>query len=499
MKKPFIIPLFLLLSVLFVNQSEAQSKLIEIIRSKTYTFYENPIDHHQLVGEVELRHDSTDLFCDSAVFFVDDNKFEAYGNVLLKRGDSIELTCDSLIYYGDLSFAKAKSNAYLRKDTVKLYSNYVEYYIDKKQALYKYHGKVINVKDTLDSTNGLFEFEKNTITLTKDVYSRNKDIKCHSQLLNYNTDSKYLYLEDRVKLETDSSTVYLDQATYNNQSKKIIGHGHIKALYQNYIVFSDSIQMHTIDSVLWAWDNVHVIDTLENIELKSEYTELYKQTENGLFIDSVYFRQIEETDTMYLYADTIYMDRSNQLTTIDGYKDVKIWRKDIQSIADSIHYNQLTDKITLSKNPIAWMEEQQITADTIILQLDKKELDSLFFIGHAFMITKEDTLLDLYSQVKGRRMDVNVDDQQLKSALVNGNAEILYCMFEKNRFSGVNTMNGAKLNLFFKNKEISKVIYLSIIDGSYVPSQKINKKNRFLSNFKLHPTKKIYKTDFQVF
>ncbi len=485
--------------VSLVQYTNAQTKNIEMIFSKRTKFFETPIKHYKLIDLVHLRHDSTDLFCDSALFFTNENRFEAYGNVLLQRGDSIELTCDSLIYFGNKSIANAYSNVFLRKDTVNLYSNNLEYHIDDRKALYNNHGKVINVKDTIDSHNAIYEFKDNNITLTKDVYSRNEDLKCHSEYLNYNTDSKNLILHTDVKLETDSSTIFLDNAHYNNLSKKIIGQGHIKALYQDYIVFSDSIQMHTIDSILWAWDNVHVIDTINHTELKSEYTELYKQNKQGYFVDSVFLRQIEELDTMYMYADTIYIDKINNQTSIDGYRDVKIWRKDIQSIADSIHYNQYTEQITLSQNPIAWMEEQQIVADTIILKLQHKELDSIFFIGHAFMISEEDVNLDLYSQVKGRRINVNVDDQEIRSALVNGNAEILYCMFDDDVFSGVNSMNGAKLNIYFKNKEISKILYLSIIDGSYIPSQSINKKNRFLSNFKLHKSKKIYKTDFQVF
>lgn len=501
MKRTITKIIFLLLTI-YTQYATAQNKIIEIIFSENTLFIDSAddnLDHYELIEDVHLRHDSTELYCDSALFFTHANRFEAFGNVLLQRGDSIELICDSLVYFGNESFAKARSNVYLRKDTVNLYSNYLEYHIDKQKALYKNHGKVINVLDTLDSDNALYEFKDNEITLTSNVYSRNADIKCHSEFLNYNTETKHLFLQKDVKLETDSSTLFLDKANYNNLSKKIIGQGNIKALYQNYIVFSDSIQMHTIDSVLWAWDNVHAIDTLNNTELKSEYAELYKQSEKGFFVDSVFFRQIEQEDTMYMYADTMYIDHENNLTTIEGYRDVKIWRKDIQSIADSIYYNQGTEQIILSQNPIAWMDDQQIVSDTMLLQLDHKDLDSLFFIGHAFMVNEEDPHMDLYSQVKGRRINVNVDDKELKSALVNGNAEILYCMFEEEKFSGVNVMNGSKLNIFFENKEISKILYLSIIDGSYIPSQKINKKNRFLSNFKLHKEKKIYKADFQVF
>ena len=499
MKTYFTKIVFLVLSILFTHKLNAQTKYVEVIYSGNTTIYTEPKEYYQLVDSVHLRHDSTDLYCDSALFFVDENRFEAFDNVVMLRGDSIELTCDSLVYFGNTSIAKARSNVFLRKDTVELYSNFVDYYIDQKKAIYKNYGKVINVKDTLDSKDAIFEFQKNEITLTTDVYSRNEDIKCNSQFLNYNTQSKYLHLEDSVKLKTDSSIVFLDEAFYTNTDKKIIGRGNIKAFYQNYTVYSDSIQMHTIDSILWAWDNVYAIDSANHVELKSQYAELYKQSEKGFFVDSVFFRQIEDLDTMYLYADTIYIDRTDSLTVIDGYRDVKVWRNDIQSVADSIHYNQKTDQIILSKNPIAWMDKQQVVSDTIVLQLQNKELDSLFFIGHAFMITIEDSILDLYSQVKGRQIDVNIDNKELKSSLVNGNAEVLYIMYEREKFSGINVMNGAKLNMFFKNKDISKVVYLSIIDGSYIPSQKVDKKNRFLSNFKLHPDKKIYKSDFQVF
>ncbi len=497
-----IIKYIFLLLVAFAYTTHAQTKNIEIISSKSLEFIKGikgSSNYYQLIENVHLRHDSTDLHCDSAVFYTDENRFEAFGNVLLQRGDSIELICDSLNYFGKESLAKAKSNVFLRKDTVNLYSNYLEYHIDAQKALYKNYGTVINVKDTLDSKDALYKFKDNEITLTTDVYSRNKDIKCNSEFLNYNTDSKHLFLKKNVKLDTDSSIVYLDKANYNNQTKKIIGSGNIKAFYKNYIVFSDSIHMHTIDSVLWAWDNVHAIDTLNKTELKSEYAELYKQSEKGLFIDSVFFRQIDETDTMYMYADTIQIDRIDTQTIIEGYRDVKIWRKDIQSIADSIYYNQGLEEIILSQNPIAWMDKQQVVADTITLKLEEKALDSLFFIGHAFMIQEEDSQLDLYSQIKGRQIHVNIDNKEAKSALVNGNAEIIYCMFEQEKFSGVNSMNGSKLNIFFKNKEISKIVYLSIIDGSYIPSQKINKKNRFLSNFQLHSEKRVYRSDFQVF
>lgn len=491
--------LFTILFFLGNFKSKSQSKNIEIVYSEKTSYHKLPKPFYKLIDQVHLRHDSTELYCDSALFFIEDNTFEAFGNVLLQRGDSIELICDELIYFGNKSVAEAKFNVYLRKDTVKLFSDDLNYHIEDRYANYTTDGQVINVKDTINSKRGEFYFDINEMELFNDVYIRNSELKANSEYLKYNTKNNDLEMQTKVKVKTDSTLMYLDRATYINNDDKIYGKGNIKAFYQSYTVFSDSLVMQVQDSVLWVWDDVYVIDSLQQVELKSEYAELHKQTEEGLFIDSVFLRQIEETDTMFMYADTIFMDRNSGMTIINAYQNVKIWRDDLQAISDSIHFNQETNRIILSKNPVAWVEQQQINSDTIELLLENNELDSLFFVGHAFMISEENKLQKLYSQVKGRRIESNVENNSIESTLINGNAEVLYCVFDKKVFSGINTMNGVKLKLFFKENEISKLLYLSIIDGKFIPSQNVGENNRFLNDFKLYDQYKIYKIDFQVF
>lgn len=482
-----------------VSTSFGQSKNIEIVFSEKTSFFKKPKPHYQLIDQVHLRHDSTDLYCDSALFFIDENRFEAFGNVLLERGDSIELICQELVYFGNTSLAKATKDVYLRKDTVQLYSQDLNYNIHDAYASYSTKGKVINVLDTIDSKKAEFHFNKNEMELFDDVYIRNAEIKSWAEYLKYNTETNNLQLKEAVKITTDSTLMFLDRATYVHNDQRIYGKGNITAYYQNYTVLSDSLQMQTQDSILWVWDHVYAIDSVEQIEIKSEYGELHKKTEEGTFIDSVFLRQIEELDTMYFYADTLVLDRNENFTEINAYQDVKIWRDDIQARADSIHYNQSNNNIKLFNNPVAWMNKQQAVADTLELILKGNELETIYFLGHAFLINDENKVQELFSQVKGRVIVSQVVDNKIASTLVNGNAEVLYCVFEDEVFSGINKMNGVKLKLFFKNNEISKLVYLSTIDGKYIPSQDVTKNNRFLEKFKLKDDLRVYKVDFQVF
>ena len=67
-------------------QAQNQPSQIELIWAKqTEGMKEGDNYAHRLTEEVHLRHDSTDLYCDSAWLYINDNRFEAFGNVLLKK------------------------------------------------------------------------------------------------------------------------------------------------------------------------------------------------------------------------------------------------------------------------------------------------------------------------------------------------------------------------------------------------------------------------------
>ncbi|MGB0883400.1 MAG: OstA-like protein [Flavobacteriales bacterium] len=480
-------------------QTQAQSSQIKLIWAKQTEGLKAKDNYaHRLTGDVHLRHDSTDLYCDSAWLYLNDNRFEAFGNVLLKKGDSVELECQYLSYGGNQHLAKAKHQVYLKKDTVRLYSDEMHYHIKEKWASYQNGGRVINDLDTLSSQDAMFDFQTHQIVFKHQVEIRNADLRSTSEYLDYNTKSKNIQLRDDVRIYTDSSTIFLDRAKHIHYNKEIRGSGNIHAQHQHYTLFSDSVLMHTQDSTLWAWGNIHFIDSIDRLELKAQQAILEKQKQYNFFSDSVFLRQIERPDTFYCFADTMELWGNNDLLNLEARSRVRLWREALSLSCSFLKFDESKQHIKTQNKPLMWLGEQQIVADSALIKLKSNTLDSAFFDGDVFLMMPEDDTLDLFSQVKGQHIAIDIDSNALSTVLVDANVEVLYCMFEEEKFTGINRLDGAKLKLFLHKNEISRLVYLLNIEGKMRPSQDITKKNRFLSQFKDWRVFKPQKSDFQI-
>ena len=61
-----------------------------------------------------------------------------------------------------------------------------------------------------------------------------------------------------------------------------------------------------------------------------------------------------------------------------GYHDVRLYRKDIQAIGDSIHYFSVDSLIKLFGSPILWNDSTQLKGDTIYAHLANDTIDHAF-------------------------------------------------------------------------------------------------------------------------
>ena len=82
--------------------AQKNQKKIEIINADfTYVNNKSHPDYWRLIGNVNIRHNQTDMFCDSAHYFSEKEKIIAYENVKVKKGDSINISGDILNYDGE--------------------------------------------------------------------------------------------------------------------------------------------------------------------------------------------------------------------------------------------------------------------------------------------------------------------------------------------------------------------------------------------------------------
>src|SRR5690606_2170050 len=80
----------------------------------------------RLYGNVAFKHQKTTMYCDSAYFYAQDNKFEAYGHIKI-LDNSVTIIADTLFYNSQTSIAKLRGNVIMTDPEMKLTTQFLDY------------------------------------------------------------------------------------------------------------------------------------------------------------------------------------------------------------------------------------------------------------------------------------------------------------------------------------------------------------------------------------
>ena len=70
-----------------------------------------------------------------------------------------------------------------------------------------------------------------------------------------------------------------------------------------------------------------------------------------------------------------------------AYHNVKIFKEDLQGIADSMEYRSADSTIYFYKDPVLWSEGNQMTADSIRMLIKNNTIDRIFMNVNSFVIS----------------------------------------------------------------------------------------------------------------
>ncbi len=113
---------------------------------------------------------------------------------------------------------------------------------------------------------------------------------------------------------------------------------------------------------------------------------------------------------------------------IRGWHNVRMYRKDMQAVADSMVVLSADSTLHLYIEPVIWSGENQITSETVDMFTTGQALDRAEFIGNPIMSSKLDSVH--YNQVAGKTMLARFRDGELVRNDVNGNAQAIYYLQE---------------------------------------------------------------------
>jgi lipopolysaccharide export system protein LptA len=186
--------------------------------------------------------------------------------------------------------------------------------------------------------------------------------------------------------------------------------------------------------------------------------------------------------------DSIPINPSDTVRTrvIKAYHNVRVYKANMQAMADSLFYTSADSTLRWYSNPILWSEGSQQTGDTIYLQLKNKKLNAVQVIRNAFLVNVNADSAR-YNQIKGRLITAFFKEGKLQNMFVDGNAEsIFFNQNEKKVYTDMNQTVSSRIKILFKEKEIAKIVTIREPEGVRTPIPEL-KEDVFLTGFTWKP------------
>ncbi|WP_237275071.1 OstA-like protein [Tenacibaculum ovolyticum] len=471
--------LFFLTFLLFSIIGFSQSKRIKILSTQLSTADEEKYPGATILsGKVKMEHEGATLDCQRALFYKKENIFKAVGEVVIEQGDSIIQYSDFAIYNGATKKAKSWGNVEINDKEMKMSTDTLHFDRQNQILYYPNGGTIRDKKNTLKSIRGTYFLKDKKFTAKSKVTVVNPDNNLESDHLDYYTNSNlaYLYGPSTVTNLKDSTRIYSERGFYDTNTDISYFVKNAKLFLKERTISADSLYYNKRKGFASATNRIKVIDTLQKMVTKGNYAELYEKKDSLFIIDKAVAITVLDKDSMYVAGDKILLTGKPEKRIVRIFKNVKIFKSDLQGKCDSIHTSQTTGLTRLFNNPILWSGKSQITGDSIQLLTNKEtnKLDSLKVLQNAFMIQKDSLSNDNFNQIKGRNIYGKFEKNDLKTMLVKGNAESLY--FNRNddskKLETITKEIASDIEFTLEKNEIIETKYFKKSEGkTFPPSQ----------------------------
>jgi lipopolysaccharide export system protein LptA len=441
----------------------------------------------RLIGNVILTQNQTTIYCDSAYFFKKRNFVEAFGKVKILEGDSVTITGRKLEYDGNTKKAKLRSNVVFTKlATAILYTDFLDFDRNTNIANYFNNGRLVDSINVLTSTKGYYNVNSNLASFKRDVHVKNPDYTMTADSLQYNSRSKVIYfVTPTTVVDKDSSTFVYENGFYETTSKQSdlkLG----SAETPEYKLDAENYKLDDIRKKYLFRKNVVMTYKKENLIIYGQSADYYKSQGIAKVYDHAYLAKVtENNDTLFISADTLVSIDSPDPSKkkLLAYNHVKIYKSDMQGLADSLEYRSLDSTIYFYKDPILWSQENQMTADSISMLIKNNTIDRIYMVANSFVVS-QDTLIN-FNQVKGRRMTTFFKDKKINHVVVDGNGETLYFALDEktNKAMGMNKIICSNMIIRFKEGKVNNMSFYVKPDGNFIPPHELKVEDTKLKGF----------------
>ena len=445
-------------------------------------------DAQVLNGHVSFRHKGATLSCDSAYFFEATNSFEAFGHVKLKQGDTLTLVSDYAYYDGNEQMARSRRNVILTHRGTKLYTDSLDYDRLYNLGYFFEGGKMVDNKNVLTSDWGEYDTETRDAVFNYDVKLKNPKFYLETDTLYYDVHTRLAHVTGPSTVTSGKSMVKTHDAYYDTNNDKARLFGRSVLVDEAKEITGDSLFRDEKNGTAEGFGNVIYRDKQNKNEMYSEYFWYDENQGYAYATDHAKLVDYSQKDTLYLHGDTLKMVSYNVNTDsvwrkLHCYYKVRMYRKDMQAVCDSLVYNSKDSVMTMYKDPIAWNVNRQLLGEVIDIFMKDSTIEHAHINGQTLSIEKIDEK-DHYNQVSSKDMFAYFINGDIHQSDAIGNVQtIFYPVDEKDStFQGLNYLETDTMRMYLQERKLQR-IKTNKASGTTYPMTQIPSNKYHLTQF----------------
>jgi len=318
-----------------------------------------------------------------------------------------------------------------------------------------------------------------------------------ADVIRYNTDTEKAVFVGNVDYRDSTQTITGYEVRYDSRNKQYQLSGRGRVNDPPNIIEADSISFNNELGNGVALGNVIWQDTASDYTLLAHRMDYNRETQ---YIHAYggwdelgergrpMMKTLIDRDTLYMTADTLTSykpDSASDARLLQAYRDVRIFKSDLQAVCDSLTFNS-ADSIfwfyKLTELPVIWADTSQFSADTIRMLLKDKNLDRIWLRQNALVINSGDE--QMFNQIKGRNNTVFFSDNEAREMLVEGNAQaVYYALDDENAYIGMNETECSEMRLYFENNTVESIKFYTQPKGKFTPMKQAGSSSKRLAGF----------------
>lgn len=455
------------------------TRKIEIVHAD-FTEFAASIDSNawRLKGAVQFFHEGVTMNCDSAWWYRTGNTLDAFGNIVISKPegtDQVVITGDFLRYNGETRLSEIWGNVVMNDQDMEMTTDHVYYDMASEVCYYLSGAHIRNLDNTLYSIKGHFHRLRQKFYFKQDVVMHSPDYDINTDTLVYDVHSALAEFAGPTHIVSpQKDTIYCELGWYDRTDTIAFFHRNAWMKSGSNQLFADTLFFDKTAGIGEAFHDVCMTDTVNGLIISGQYG-YYDSRERYTYVtDSTLLIMTGEQDSLFMHGDTLYtfVDTAG-IRTVEVYNGVRFYSRDLQGKCDSLAYATSDSVIRLFFDPVVWGQSNQMSSETIEVEMADNSPRQINLKRGALMISPEDSLG--FNQLKGRNITGYFrGNRNLYKILAKEDAEAVFFAKDGPDYIGVNRAKSTDIRILLTDdRKFDEVMFIGATSGKLFPIEKM--------------------------